>query len=44
LSAILQPEEANAVPSEEDKPKKDAPDVVIVAGQELVVCEGKFFF
>ncbi len=28
---------------EEDEPKKDAPDVVIVAGPELVVCEGKFF-
>jgi len=30
-------------PSEEGEPKKDAPDVVIVAGPELVVCEGKFF-
>ncbi|MGC2222790.1 MAG: hypothetical protein WA624_10680 [Methylocella sp.] len=30
-------------PREEGEPKKDAPDVVIVAGQELVVCEGKFF-
>src|SRR5271166_80083 len=30
-------------PSEEDEPKKDDPDVVIVAGPELVVCEGKFF-
>jgi hypothetical protein len=41
--ARLRPEEANAEPNEEDEPKKDAPDVVILAGQELVVCEGKFF-
>lgn len=41
--ARLTPEEANAEPNEEDEPKKDAPDVVILAGQELVVCEGKFF-
>jgi len=38
------PHEARDVePSEEDEPRKDAPDVVIVSGQELVVCEGKFF-
>ena len=30
-------------PSEESELKKDATDVVIVAGPELVVCEGKFF-
>jgi hypothetical protein len=41
--ARLPPEDANAEASEEDEPKKDAPDVVIVAGRELVVCEGKFF-
>jgi hypothetical protein len=41
--ARLPPEDANAEASEEDEPKKDAPDVVIVAGLELVVCEGKFF-
>ena len=30
--------------SEEGNPeRRDAPDVVIVAGRELVVCEGKFF-
>ncbi len=29
--------------SEGGEPKKDAPDVVIIAGPELVVCEGKFF-
>ena len=31
-------------PSEEgEQERKDAPDVIITAGQELVVCEGKFF-
>jgi hypothetical protein len=30
-------------PSEEGEPKKDAPDVMIIAGPELLVCEGKFF-
>ncbi len=35
---------ANVEPSEEDEPeRRDAPDVVIRAGRELVVCEGKFF-
>ena len=38
------PREARDVaPREGGEPKKDAPDVVIVAGRELVVCEGKFF-
>src|SRR5271166_6708476 len=36
-------EAPNIGPSEEDEPKKDPPDVVIVAGPELVVFEGKFF-
>jgi hypothetical protein len=36
--------DSNVKPSEEAEPERqDAPDVVIVAGQELVVCEGKFF-
>jgi hypothetical protein len=36
--------EANVGPSEEGATeRRDAPDVVIVAGRELVVCEGKFF-
>jgi len=34
----------NVEPSEEgEQEHKDAPDVVIIAGRELVVCEGKFF-
>jgi hypothetical protein len=33
----------DAEPSKDAEPKKDAPDVVIVAGEELVVCEGKYF-
>ena len=38
------PREARDVaPSEGGESKKDAPDVVIIAGSELVVCEGKFF-
>jgi hypothetical protein len=28
---------------EDDKERRDAPDIVIIAGQELVICEGKFF-
>ena len=39
-SAHMLPEETNAEPNDE---KLAAPDVVIVAGRELVVCEGKFF-
>jgi hypothetical protein len=37
--------EANVEPSEEGEPeeRRDAPDLVITAGRELVVCEGKFF-
>jgi hypothetical protein len=37
-------EDANGESGEDDeRERQDAPDVVIVAGQELVVCEGKFF-
>jgi hypothetical protein len=35
--------EINDKSSEEGEPERSAPDVVIIAGQELVVCEGKFF-
>jgi hypothetical protein len=40
------PLDANVEPGEEGEPEHQplsAPDVVIVAGHELVVCEGKFF-
>lgn len=38
------PLETNVAPGEESEPeRRDAPDLVITAGQELVVCEGKFF-
>jgi hypothetical protein len=43
-AAHLLPDEAHVEPSEEDqRDHEDAPDVVIVAGKELLVCEGKFF-
>jgi hypothetical protein len=34
---------ANLLLQEDERARRDAPDVVITAGQELVVCEGKFF-
>jgi hypothetical protein len=34
---------ANGAPSEDVEETRSAPDLVITAGQELVVCEGKFF-
>jgi hypothetical protein len=44
LQFAHRPLAANVEPSEEDEPeRRDAPDVVIRAGRELVVCEGKFF-
>jgi len=36
--------EPDATPSEDDeRERRDAPDLVIIAGRELIVCEGKFF-
>jgi hypothetical protein len=40
---LLSPPADPADVTEHDVPKKDAPDIVIVAGQEMMVCEGKFF-
>ena len=34
---------ANLLLQEDERERRDALDVVIVAGQEIVVCEGKFF-
>jgi hypothetical protein len=41
--AGLKLEKVNAEPSEDAEAMRCAPDLVIAAGQELVVCEGKFF-
>ena len=35
--------EESASFNEGEREKRDAPDLVIVAGQEMIVCEGKFF-
>ena len=43
VSAELQREALDVEPSEEDEATRSAPDLVIAAGRELVVCEGKFF-
>lgn len=44
FSGLLLPPPADPADlTEQDVPKKDAPDIVIVAGQEMMVCEGKFF-
>lgn len=36
-------EESGLIEKTFDREKRDAPDLVIISGRELVVCEGKFF-